>query len=366
MSAEQQPRSAEHPRIAVQRATERKAHPHDGELGFGRFFTDHMFTMEWAVGRGWYAPRVVPYAPFALDPAAAVLHYGQALFDGFKAFRAADGGVNVFRLDAHCRRMHAGAERLCMPAVDTALMREGTLALIGLDRDWVPSTPGTALYVRPTLIGTEGFLGVRPSERYLFYVILSPVGAYYAEGLNPVKIWVEPREVRAAPGGLGAVKAAANYAASLHAAMAAKRDGYSQVLWLDAVEHKYLEEVGTMNLWVRIGDELATPPLEGTILAGVTRDSVIALAREWGLTVNERRIAIDEIADAHHRGTLREVFGSGTAAVISPVGELGWGRERMVVNGGVIGEFAQRLYNEITGIQYGTVDDRHGWLTRVP
>ncbi len=345
--------------IEVRVASPRRQLP-EGELGFGRVFAEHMFSMEWTPD-GWRDAKVQPYGPLSLDPAAAVLHYGQELFEGFKAYRGHDGVVRTYRLSRHCRRLAEGAARLCMPAPDPDFFEEAVRTLLRVDRDWVPSAPGTSLYVRPTLIACEPFLGVRPAEKYLFFIISSPVGAYYAEGLNPVRIWVEKKQVRAPRNGLGAVKAGANYAAGLQAAYAAKQRGYAQVLWLDANEHKYLEEVGTMNVFVRIDDELVTPPLEGSILAGVTRDSVLALAREWGLKVSERAISIDEVQAAHARGALREMFGSGTAAVISPIGELGFGDTQLAINGGRIGEWSQRFYDELTGIQYGRRPDPFGW-----
>jgi branched-chain amino acid aminotransferase len=349
--------------IAVERTANPRAKP-SGELGFGRYFTDHMFLCDWTTQTGWHRPRIVPYASFALDPATAVLHYGQAIFDGFKAFRGADGGIRVFRVDRHCARLVNGAERLCMPALETAALTEAVRALVGVDVAWVPPSPG-ALYLRPALVANEAFLGVRPAERYLFFLIASPVGSYYAEGTAPVKIWVERRQVRAARGGLGAVKAGANYAAGLHAAAQAKKRGYAQVLWLDANEHRYVEEVGTMNVWVHLGDEVVTPPLEGSILAGVTRDSVIALLGEWGLRAVERRISIEEICAAADRGILHEMFGCGTAAVISPIGELGLGESALRIRDGKTGPLAQRLYDELTGIQFATRPDPHGWMTRV-
>jgi branched-chain amino acid aminotransferase len=342
-----------------------RPHPADDALAFGKHFSDHMFVMDYTVQRGWHAGRVVPYAPLAMEPAAAVLHYGQAMFEGLKAFRGKDGKVRLFRIDRHCRRMQQGAPRLCMPPVDPEIMRQGIEELLRVDQAWVPSSPGTAMYIRPTLIATEGFLGVRPAEKYLFFVITSPVGAYYAEGMKPVKIWVEREHVRAAQGGLGAVKAGANYAASLLAAENARKHGYAQVLWLDAAEHRWLEEVGTMNLVLKIDGELVTPPLQGTILDGVTRDCVKTIARGWGMKVSERRVSIDEVTAAHKGGRLEEVFGCGTAAVISAVGELGFGDERMVINDGAIGETARRLYDEITGIQYGTRPDPEKWLTDI-
>lgn len=343
----------------------RKPRPKDTELVFGRVFTDHMALIDYEDGRGWLDPRIVPYGPLSLDPAAAVLHYGQELFDGMKAFRGADNRIRLFRADRHCRRMSEGAARLCMPAIDVELMHEATLALLRADREWVPGAPGTALYIRPTLIANEPFLGVRPSSKYLFFIIASPVGAYSGAAFTPIKIWVEDQYVRAAPGGLGAVKAGANYIASLLAAEEAKKRGYAQVLWTDAVEHRYLEEVGTMNMVVRIGNEFITPPLDGTILGGITRDSVLTLLREWGLLVNERALGMEELIAAHRKGDLKEVFGCGTAAVITPVGELGWKGDRIIINDGKAGESAQRLFEAITDIQYGRAPDTHGWITFV-
>ncbi len=352
--------------IEVVRAAQLKPLTPESELQFGRTFTDHMLQVEYTAGTGWHGGRVMPYGPLQLDPAAAVLHYSQTLFDGLKAFRSVDGRVRVFRLDDHCRRMESGAPRLCIPPVPAELAREGILALLREDQRWVPSSPGTALYIRPTIIATEGFLGVRPADRYLFFVILSPVGAYYAGGMGPVKIWVEEKYIRAAEGGLGAVKAGANYAASLLAATEAKKRGYSQVLWLDARERRYIEEVGTMNLFVRIGDEVITPPLtDGTLLGGMTRASVLQLLRDWGIPVSERRVSIDELREAHTAGRLQEVFGSGTAAVISPVGELGFADGSIKIGDGKFGEIAQRLYDTVTGIQRGTVPDTYGWMTAI-
>lgn len=340
--------------------------PADKDLGFGKYFSEHMFLMDYEPAQGWHQARVVPYGPLSLDPAAAVFHYGQAMFEGLKAFRGKDNVIRIFRLEQHCKRLVHGASRLCMPSPNEEQLREGLLALVDVDRDWVPSSMGTALYIRPTLVATEAFLGVRPSSRHTYFVITSPVGAYYAEGLNPVKIWIEDRYVRAARGGLGAVKAGANYAASLLAAEEAKKKGYSQVLWLDATNHREVEEVGTMNLFVRFKDEVVTPPLGGSILAGVTRDSVITLLKDWGMPIKERPVTVDEITDGHKSGRLLEVFGSGTAAVISPVGELGWHDQKMVLGNGQVGELAHKLYDAITGIQYGTQPDKHGWLTEVP
>lgn len=353
------------PSIRIETTKTPRPRPGSTELGFGKYFTDHVFFMDWTAGQGWQDPRIAPYGPIALDPAAAALHYGQEMFEGLKAFRGADGAIRLFRLDAHVARMGRGAPRLCMPAPDPELMAAGIRELVRVDADWVPSQPGTALYIRPTMVATEAFLGVRPSNKYLFFVILCPVGSYYGGGMRPVKIWIEKGQTRAAPGGLGAVKAAANYAASLKAAVAAKERGYEQVLWLDAKNHETLEEVGTMNLFVRIGDELSTAPLGDTILAGVTRDCVLALARDLGLTVRERPISVRELVEANANGSLKEVFGTGTAAVISPVGELAFEGSKITINDGAIGEVSQKLYDAITGIQAGTAPDTHGWLQPV-
>lgn len=355
------------PTFPVRRTPHPRPRPPETELGFGKFFTDHMFLIHYDPEHGWHDGAVVPYGPLSLDPAAAVFHYGQALFEGLKAFRAEDGRVHLFRADRHAQRIEIGARRLCMPVVDRGLFLGALRALVGADYDAVPQTPGTALYLRPTLIATEPFLGVRSSTRFSFFIIASPVGSYYgAAGLAPVRIWVEEKYVRAARGGLGAVKAGANYAASLLAAEEAKKRGYAQVLWLDASNHRQIEEVGTMNLFLRIGDTLVTPPLGGTILAGVTRETVITLARGWGLDVEEREINMEEVISAYNRGHLQELFGCGTAAVIAPVGELGWGGERLIINGGKPGELSQRLYDTITGVQYGRQPDPYDWLSEVP
>ncbi len=338
-----------------------KQPPADDTLRFGNVFTDHMFMMEYDDGRGWHNPRIVPYAPFSLDPACCVLHYAQAVFDGLKAFRGPDGRIRIFRGPDHAARLNRSSERLCIPQIDPELIEESFRALIEVDQRWVPAKPGTALYIRPTIIATETFLGVHPSHSYLYYVILSPVGAYYAEGMNPVKILATDTHVRAVQGGLGAAKTAGNYAASLYGAEEAQKAGFTQVLWLDGVEHRYLDEVGTMNIMLKIGDEVITPPLNGAILAGITRESTLRLMRDWGLRVSERQVAIDEVVAASQNGTLAEMWGTGTAAVVSPVGELGYKGERIVINGGKTGALTQRLYDAIVGIQYGTLPDPYGW-----
>ncbi|HSR96058.1 MAG TPA: branched-chain amino acid aminotransferase [Kofleriaceae bacterium] len=351
--------------IPIRRAEHTKPRPPAMALGFGQYFTDHMFVAEYEPERGWRNPRIQPYAPLMIDPAASVLQYAQALFEGLKAIRSVSGKLNLFRPDRHVERWARGAARMCMPVVPPELMLDGIKELVKVDHDWVPSEPNTALYLRPTLIGTEGFLGVRPSSTYTFFVIASPVGAYYEEGFNPVSIWIEEECVRAARGGLGAIKASANYAASLYAGERAKEKGYAQVLWLDAAEHKYFEEVGTMNVFVQIGDTLYTPPLEGSLLEGVTRNSILTLLRDWNYGVAERRISVDELARAHDEGQLKEVFGCGTGAVISPVGELAHKNKRMVINDRRPGPVSQRLFETLTGIQQGRLPDTRGWLVPV-
>jgi branched-chain amino acid aminotransferase len=346
--------------IAITRTANPRQTPADETLAFGKVFSDHMFLMNYEEGKGWHNPRIEPYGPFVLDPATCVLHYGQAIFDGLKAFRGNDGRIRLFRPGDHARRLNTSAHYLCIPELDPAMVEESIRALVEVDQRWVPSLSGTSLYIRPTVIATETFLGVHPSLTYLYYVIVGPVGAYYKEGMNPVRILASDTHVRAVRGGLGAAKTMANYAASLFGAEEAQKAGYTQVLWLDGVEHKYLDEVGTMNIMLKIGDEVITPPLNGAILAGITRDSVLTLLRDWGLRASERPIAIDEVLAAARAGTL-EMWGTGTAAVISPVGELGYKGERYIINGGRTGALTQKLYDTIVGIQYGTVPDPHGW-----
>lgn len=350
--------------ISVQKCTTGKPKPPAQSLGFGQYFTDHLFQVAYSPEKGWHDAKVMPYQDFKIDPGASVLHYGQALFEGMKAFRQKNGQVVLFRPEYNCRRLQEGAERLCMQAPPTELMMAGIQKLVDLDQDWIPTDRGCSLYIRPTLIGTEAFLGVRPSNNYLFYVILSPVSSYYKEGLNPVSIWVEEKYIRAAPGGLGATKAGANYAASLRGALEAKKQGYAQVLWLD-VTHQYIEEVGTMNVFFAIGDEIITPSLDGTILAGGVRNSVIELLRSWGMKVSERKLSMKEVMQALQSGQLKEAFGTGTAAVISPIGELFYQEKKWQLNDKKIGPLAQRLYNEITAIQAGEAPDKWGWLHQI-
>ncbi len=334
-------------------------------LKFGKLFTDYMLTWQYTTGQGWHDGKIEPYADFKMDPASMVLHYGQAIFEGLKAYKRADGKTLLFRARDNFRRMNASAERLCMPTLDVEQAYEGLCELLRIEDAWIPDTPGTSLYIRPTMIATDPFLGVKASDNYLFFIILSPVGPYYPEGFNPVKIYVENDYVRAVKGGTGTTKSAGNYAASILAGEQAKHSGYTQVLWLDGVHRRYIEEVGAMNIFFRFRDELVTPALAGSILAGITRSSILTLAQDMGLKVSERAVAIDEVFDAHDRGDLLEVFGSGTAAVVSPVGEMKWQDRTITINGNRTGELAQKLYDQLTGIQLGKVADPHGWVTVV-
>ena len=344
----------------------RKRKPIDeSQLGFGRIFTDHMFTMIWSTKEGWHNPVVEPYHTLEIDPSAMSLHYGQEIFEGMKAYPGREGGVFLFRPTENLRRMNISAERLCMPQIDEKLFLEALQKLILVDEDWIPRAEGSSLYIRPTMIATEKALGVHPSNEYLFFIILSPVGAYYAEGFSPTKIYVTEEYIRSAPGGIGYCKAAGNYVASLYAGEIAKKLGYTQVLWLDALEKKYVEEVGTSNIFFMIDDELITPPLSGTILPGVTRNSVIRLAENWGVKVSERRLSMDEIIGAINQGKLREAFASGTAAVVSPIGWLYYRKKEYTIAEGKIGSLTRRLYEEILQIQYGTKEDPFGWRIKI-
>lgn len=347
-------------RIHIERTRTPKAPPPSEGLGFGKHFSDHMLVVDYAEGQGWGEPRIIPYGPLALDPAAAALHYGQTLFEGMKAFHRDGGAPVLFRPDRHVARLNASARRLCMPELPEALAMACVEALVDVDREFVPRGPGTSLYLRPLMIATEGFLGVRPSRRYSFVVISSPVGLYFSAGSTGVRIWVETEHVRAARGGIGAAKAGGNYAASLLAAERAKARGYDQVLWLDE-RHEQIEEVGTMNVVFRIGDTLVTPALHDSILAGVTRDSVLALAREAGMKVEERALSLEEVRQAHRAGQLREAFGTGTAAVISPIKELATATETLTLPESP-GPFALQLREAILAIQEGRAPDTHGWM----
>lgn len=353
--------------ITVTKAAEnqRKAKPDPANLGFGLHFTDHMFIMHWNRERGWYNAEICPYRNFSLDPAAMVFHYGQEIFEGLKAYRGQDNAILLFRPQANLQRMNDSALRMCMPRFPPEAVLKAMKALVYLDRDWVPASEGATLYLRPTMIATEAAIGLRAAEEYLFFIIMSPVGSYYAGGCEPVRIFVEDTYIRAAPGGVGEAKTGGNYAASLKAQTEAKKKGYAQVLWLDAVERKYVEEVGTSNIFFVIGDELITSPLTGSILPGITRDSVLQLARDLGIKTAERRLSIDEVFAAHAAGTLKESFGTGTAAVISPVGELCYKERTIAINGGKAGQLSTMFLHELQALQRGQREDRHQWLVRV-
>jgi len=349
-------------KIALERSATKKEKPAQDKLGFGIHFTDHMFIMDYDAGVGWHDPRIVPYQPITLDPAAKVFHYGQTIFEGLKAFKSPDGQIRLFRPDKNVERLNRSNDRMCVPRIDGGLVLEALRQLVLLDADWIPTEPGTSLYIRPFMIATEAFLGVAPSTQYKFMIILSPVGAYYPEGVNPVKIYVEPEYVRAVVGGVGEAKTAGNYAASLKAQVDAKEQGYTQVLWLDGVHKKYIEEVGSMNVFFKINGVVCTPALNGSILDGITRNSIIHLLRHWGVPVVERAITIDELIAAIHDGSLEEGFGTGTAAVISPIGELNFRGEKLLIQDGNTGELSKKLYDTLTGIQNGQIPDPFGWM----
>ena len=338
-----------------------KQKPDFSKLGFGKYFTDHMLVMDYENG-AWKEPEIVPYAPFEMDPSTTVLHYGQGIFEGLKAYKNAEGKITLFRPRDNLIRMNNSARRLCMPELDVDSMLQAMKELVLLEQDWIPTEPGTALYLRPTMVGTAAELGVHPSSKYRFYIILSPVGAYYATGLKPTRILIEEHFVRAPLGGTGEAKCMGNYAASLLAGNVAKEKGYEQVLWLDAKEHKYVEEVGAMNMFFVIDGVVKTPALVGSILPGITRNSVLQILRKEGMPCEETRVSVDEIVKAYEEGRLTEAFGSGTAAVISPVGVLGYQGKDLVINGNEMGSITSYLYDKLTGIQYGREKDEYGWI----
>ena len=350
--------------IKVTKTTAPKAKPQDQtKLGFGKIFTDHMFLMNYDEGQGWHDARIVPYGPIPMDPAAMCLHYGQADFEGLKAYRTADGKIQLFRPDQNMARLNVSNDRLCIPKIDEAFAVEAIKTLVKIDEDWIPTAEGTSLYIRPYIFAIDPMVGVHPAKHLLFAIILSPVGAYYENGLAPVKIYVEEHYVRAVTGGTGFTKAAANYAISLKAQEEAEKQGYAQVLWLDGVHRKYIDEVGAMNVFFVVNGEVLTPSLDrGSILGGITRKSCIELLRSMGYKVTERDITIDELVAAYENGTFDEAFGTGTAAVISPIGELKYGDKVMQINKGEIGPISQKLYDTLTGIQMGRIEAPEGWI----
>ena len=352
--------------IRFEKASVLKQKPADEtKLGFGQIFTDHMFVMDYTEGQGWHDARIIPYGDLTLSPAALCLHYGQEVFEGMKAYRRKDGEIQLFRPTENFKRLNSSNERLVIPELPVEMAMEGLMELLKVEKDWVPSADGASLYIRPFIIAVDPFLGVRPGSEYRFIIILSPSGAYYASGLNPVKIYVESKYVRAVRGGMGYTKTGGNYAASLKGQDEAHNEGYSQVLWLDGVEQKYVEEVGAMNIMFVIDGEIVTPELQGSILPGITRKSVLELCKSWGMKVSERRISIEEIAKAYDEGKLNEVFGTGTAAVISPVGHLKYGDKIMTINNNEIGPISQKIYDTMTGIQWGEIADPFGWVVPV-
>ncbi len=351
--------------IKITRAATLKEKPDSSTLVFGKNMTDHMFLADYDEGRGWHDPRIVPYAPLQIDPAAKVLHYAEEIFEGLKAYRTADGSIQLFRIKDNIDRMNKSADRLCLPRIPEDLAMAGIMELVKVEQDWVPSEKDTSLYIRPFMIGLDAALGVHSSKHVQFVVIVCPVGAYYPEGLNPVKIYVEDQDVRAVKGGTGMAKTGGNYAASLRAGDRAEKAGYSQVLWLDGVHRKYIEEVGSMNVMFKVAGKILTPDLNGSVLDGITRRSCIQLLKDWGYEVEERRISAEELFEAAENGTLEEAWGTGTAAVVSPIGELAMEDKKVTVSGGKIGPITQKLYDELTGIQWGRVADPHNWITKL-
>ena len=335
-----------------------------GTLGFCKYYTDHMFLMNYSTEKGWYNPRIEPYGPIALSPATTVFHYGQAIFEGMKCYRGHDGKIRFFRPMDNFKRMNDSADRICMPHLDMDMAMEGLKELVKIDQSWIPTEKGTSLYIRPTLIGTDPYLGVKASDTYLFFIILSPVGSYYAKGLNPVSIYVEDVYSRTAcgVGGTGAAKFGGNYGSSLKASYEAKHKGFDQVLWLDSNEKKYIEEVGAMNICFVIDGKIVTPDLDGSILPGITRNSIVNLARALGYTVEERKISVDELVEAAENKKLQEMFGTGTAAVVSPVGKFSYKGKEYVIGDGGIGKITQNLYDRLTSIQNGLEPDIKNWV----
>jgi branched-chain amino acid aminotransferase len=352
-------------RVSKSTTMGQKLRPKDSELGFGKYTTDHMFLMDYHEEKGWHNARIEPYHDLSLDPTALVLHYNQEVFEGLKAYHLDDGGIGLFRPGKNIERMNASARRMVMPEVDPDLFLQAVKELVLLDRAWIPTSEGTSLYIRPTMIATEPSLGVKASDQYLFYIVLCAVGAYYPEGFNPTRIYVSDEYIRAAKGGAGCFKTSGNYGPTLMVSKEAAKKGYTQVLWLDAKERRYAEEVGTSNIFFYLYRELITPPLEGTILPGITRDTILQLAQHWGIPVSERQISIDEVIEACQGGHLEEMFATGTAAVVSPVGGISYKGEDYKIGNGSTGKLAKRFYDEIMGIQYGRKEDPFGYVVRI-
>ncbi|TWI59180.1 branched-chain amino acid aminotransferase [Alkalihalobacillus nanhaiisediminis] len=352
-------------KLTITKSSNFKTKPDPSSLSFGKHFTNHMLMMNYTEGEGWTSPQIVPYQPITLDPSAMSLHYSQSVFEGLKAYRTEDDRILLFRPEKNFERLNRSSDRLSIPAVNEELVLSYLKELLLLDKEWIPTTEGTSLYIRPFIIATEPNLSVAPSTTYTFMIILSPVGSYYAEGINPVSINVEEKFTRAVLGGTGTAKTAGNYSAAYKAQVGASGLGYSQVLWLDGIEKKYIEEVGSMNVFFKINGEVVTPALSGSILEGITRMSTIELLAEWGITVSERRLSMEELYQAYEKGELEEAFGTGTAAVISPIGELNWGDKKMVINNRQTGDLAKKLYDTLTGIQTGKIHDPFNWTVEV-
>lgn len=344
--------------------TEAKPIPHDG-FGFGRVKTNHMFVQKYSKNKGWHDAKIVPYAPLELDPATSVLHYGQEIFEGTKAYRRPDGKINLFRIHDNMQRFNRSAVRMDMPTVDVEEHLEAIVSLLMIDHEWVPSTPNTSLYIRPTMIGTTPSLGAMTSDEYIHFVIFSPVEAYFSRKFSPVKVFVENQYVRAVRGGMGEAKTGGNYAASLYVTKRAKQKGFAQVLWLDALERRFVEELGGMNICFVYGNTIKTPPLTGTILPGITRASVIELGRDLGYTVEETMLDINELLDDIEAGKVTEAFACGTAAVIAPVGQLTYKEEDYEIGNARPGPITTQIFEELTDIQYGRIPDRFGWTLTI-
>lgn len=347
--------------ITINKSTEKKAKPDDSTLGFGKIFTDNMFIMDYSKEEGWHDARIVPFENLSIHPASTVLHYGSEIFEGLKAYRRKDGKVQLFRPTENIKRLNNSAERLCLPQIPEEDALQALTEFVKCEQDWTPSSEGTSLYLRPFMFGNDETLGVHAVHNATFIIIASPVGSYYKEGINPVKIMIEDEDVRAVRGGTGYAKCGGNYAASNRAGERAEQKGYSQVLWLDGVERKYIEEVGAMNVMFKINGEIITPKLTGSILPGITRKSCIEVLKNAGYKVTERLLSVDELGSALENGTLEEAWGCGTAAVVSPIGELCYKDTKYVINNGEIGEVTQKLYDTLTGIQWGKIDDTYGW-----
>lgn len=351
--------------VKVNHSAVKKEKPKTDQLEFGRVFTDHMFIMDYSVPLGWHDPRIVPYEPLTIDPSAMTFHYGQSVFEGLKAYYTPEGDIHLFRPEKNLQRLNRSNDRLCIPPIDEAFILQAIKQLVYLDKEWIPTAEGTSLYIRPFIISTEPFIGVAPSHQYKLIVILSPVGAYYKEGINPVKIAVENQYVRTVKGGTGEAKTGGNYAASLKAQELCAQKGFTQVLWLDGLEKKYIEEVGSMNVFFKINGKVYTPALNGSILEGVTRNSVIQMLQYWNIPVIEEKLAIDDLYQAYLDETLEEAFGTGTAAVISPIGQLSWENKDLYINEGKTGKISKALYDTLTGIQYGRETDPFDWIEKV-